>query len=278
MTTLAYVDCESTGLDPRIHQPYEVSVWREDAEAPMTLNLPHSLEYADQVALRIGGYHDRGFTPYATDGMTERRLLIGALTGVTLVGSNPAFDAAMLTRFIGAPVWHHRMIDVAQAGMWTFGWDRPKGLADVADACRDRGYDIPAPDHTAEGDVRATRAVYEALLDIRRPRATIVNHPRRLCDPAPVDQDSADAAADELQRLHSIGQTRRDLITDDDWAWFCAHPLIASGHLSSTLPPIIEWLRGNQAGDVAMCPMCEQPGAFRTRSGAIAHNNCEGER
>jgi hypothetical protein len=47
--------------------------------------------------------------------------------------------------------------------MWVFGWDRPKGLADVATACRERGYEIPEPDHTAEGDVRTTRAVYEAL-------------------------------------------------------------------------------------------------------------------
>lgn len=70
--------------------------------------------------------------------------------------------------------------------------------------------------------------------------------PRRLCDLPPEDQDSADAAADELQRLYSIGQTRRDLISDDDWAWFCAHPL--AGHtpgISKLAPAIIEWLRGN---------------------------------
>ena len=167
MTVLCFIDTETTGLDARIHQPYEVCIWREDEPNPGTLALPHSLEFADQQALRIGGYHDRQFTPYETDGATERRLLLKALTGATLVGSNPAFDAAMLTRVIGAPVWHHRLINVAEGGMWVFGWDRPKGLADVATECRDRGYDIPEPDHTAEGDVRATRAVYEALRAIR---------------------------------------------------------------------------------------------------------------
>lgn len=170
MTVLCYVDTETTGLDPRIHQPYEVCIWREDQEKPRTLQLPHSLEYADPAALQIGGYHDRGMTPheYPEKANTCRFKLIANLTGVTLVGSNPAFDAAMLTRFIGAPVWHHRMIDVSNVAMAVFDWDRPQGLATVADKCRQEGYDVPEPDHTAEGDVRTTRAVYEALREIAR--------------------------------------------------------------------------------------------------------------
>lgn len=169
MTVLCFIDTETTGLDARIHQPYEVCYWRADAPEPVTLQLPHSLEYADSTALSVGGYHARGFTPheYVEKANTARFKLVANLEGSTLVGSNPAFDAAMLTRFIGAPVWHHRMIDVAQAGMWVFGWDRPQGLATVADKCRQLGYDVPEPDHTAEGDVRTTRAAYEALRAIR---------------------------------------------------------------------------------------------------------------
>ena len=73
----------------------------------------------------------------------------------------------MLTRLIGAPVWHHRMIDVSNVAMMVFNWDRPRGLADVVQAVRAEGYEVPEPDHTAEGDVRATRAVYVALRHIR---------------------------------------------------------------------------------------------------------------
>ena len=162
MTTLCFIDTETTGLDARIHQPYEVAWWREDEDKPRTRHLPHSLDYADGMALNIGGYFARGFEPFPSAGRTVTDL-VTALRGVTLVGSNPAFDAAMLTRFIGAPVWHHRLINVAEGAMWLFDWDRPKGLADVTPALRDRGHDIPEPDHTAEADVRATRAVYEAL-------------------------------------------------------------------------------------------------------------------
>ena len=166
MTVLCFIDTETTGLDARIHQPYEVCLWREDWDQPRTLYPGHTLEFADQMALKVGRYFDRDFRPAPDNSLSTPGSLAKHLNGVTLVGSNPAFDAAMLTRVIGAPVWHHRLINVAEGGMWVFGWDRPKGLADVANECRERGYDIPEPDHTAEGDVRATRAVYEALRSI----------------------------------------------------------------------------------------------------------------
>lgn len=163
MTTLCFIDTETTGLDARIHQPYEVCIWREDAASPTTYNLPHTLEHADQQALKIGGYFVRDVRAWSDPEHYVANLVTRQLLGVTLVGSNPAFDAAMLTRFIGTPVWHHRLINVAEGAMWLFGWDRPKGLADVTAALRERGHEIPEPDHTAEGDVRTTRAVYYAL-------------------------------------------------------------------------------------------------------------------
>ena len=164
--TLCYVDTETTGLDPRIHQPYEVSFWHEVSDKPVTSWLPHDLTHADAAALKIGGYWERGADRESLQRMTPRTLA-SCLVGVTLVGSNPAFDAAMLTRFIGAPVWHHRMIDVAQAAMWVLDTGRPIGLAEVRTRLVDLGYEIPEPDHTAEGDVRTTRAAYAALRDVR---------------------------------------------------------------------------------------------------------------
>lgn len=165
---LCFIDCETTGLDPRIHQPYEVAWWREDEPDPVTLQLPHTLEHADARALEVGGYWNRGFTPhdFTAKKNTAWFKLVGALRGVTLVGANPGFDAAMLRQFIGTEVWQHRMVDVSTGAMWVFGWDRPRGLGEVAAELVGRGFDIPEPDHTAEGDVRATRAIYLALRDL----------------------------------------------------------------------------------------------------------------
>jgi DNA polymerase III epsilon subunit-like protein len=167
-STLCFIDTETTGLDPRIHQAYEVCYWHEDASEPRSFLLPHTLDHADGTALRIGGYFDRQMQPFDDPESFVRNDLIRVLRGATLVGSNPAFDAAMLTRLIGAPVWHHRMIDVSNVAMVVLNEERPLGLAACADACRERGFDIPEPEHTAESDVRATRAVFEALAAIRR--------------------------------------------------------------------------------------------------------------
>lgn len=166
MSPLCFIDTETTGLDPRIHQPYEVCIWREDEEAPVTITLPHTLEFADPQALQIGKYYELGRAPFEDGAGWVARQLLARLRGATLVGSNPAFDAAMLTRYIGAPVWHYRLINVAEGAMWKFGWERPKGLATVRDELVARGFDIPEPDHTAEGDVRTTRAVYYALREV----------------------------------------------------------------------------------------------------------------
>ena len=163
MGILCFIDTETTGLDPRIHQPYEVCIWREDWQAPNTFGLPHTLEHADPAALVIGRYWDRG-CEYRVGDHTTARVVARHLRGVTLVGSNPAFDAAMLTRVIGTPVWHHRTIDIGTVAMVKFGLDFPIGLREVFERLVDRGHDIPGPDHTAEGDVRATRAAYSALV------------------------------------------------------------------------------------------------------------------
>jgi hypothetical protein len=150
-----------------------VCIWLEDEDEPRTYYPGHTLEFADQMALKVGGYFDREFRPVPDNSLSTPGSLATHLNGVTLVGSNPAFDAAMLTRVIGAPVWHHRMIDVAQAAMWVLGWDRPKGLADVREHLNIlHGFDIPEPDHTAEGDVRTTRAAYEALRTIQAGQAS----------------------------------------------------------------------------------------------------------
>lgn len=175
MNQLCYVDTETTGLDYRVHQPYEVCTWLENEREPLTHSLPHNLDNADPVALEIGRYHERGFQPWTsiTD-ETKRRAwrcrdaLTRRLTGVTVVAANPAFDTGMLSGFLGKAPWHHRTINISDVAMTIFDWDRPKGMSEVQAAVRELGYDVPAPDHTAEGDVRALRASYEALRQIRR--------------------------------------------------------------------------------------------------------------
>ena len=181
---LGFVDTETTGLDSRIHQCYEFSWAVEepvqvghavtrpaDPARVRTIHPNHDLAHADPQALAIGRYHERGFSPRATAGVTEMwSHAVKDLRGATLVAANPAFDQEMLTRVFGYRSWHYRLINIEDLAYQEFGWATPKGQKDVALALRDLGFDIPVPDHTSAGDVRALRECYYALMTLRARR------------------------------------------------------------------------------------------------------------
>lgn len=165
---IVYVDVETTGLDPTVHQAYELA-WAVGDGDVTVWQLPHTLEHADPYALEVGGYFRRGFHPQGRAGASWRMgELARALHGVTLCGANPAFDAAFLRGAIGCAPWHHRLLDVEVMAMVVFGLDAIPSLAQVRDTLAEVGIEVPEPDHTAAGDVEATRAAHKALERLRR--------------------------------------------------------------------------------------------------------------
>ena len=172
--TFVYLDTETTSLDPDTGEIWELAYAVDDGEIVADF-LPHDLMHAQPAALRIGRYLDRvpdvirgsrsASTPFETEAMK-------AMGRATIVGANPAFDTAFLRARWGHAPWHHRILDIEAYAMPAFGWDEPRGLKDVAEACRSRtslrGRDIPEPDHTAAGDVATVRACHLALRDYYR--------------------------------------------------------------------------------------------------------------
>lgn len=159
--TLVFLDTETTGLDPALHEVWEVAVAVDDGPIVQVYQLPHSLRTADPRALALNGYWNRAEAVRATDAYDlELREL---LTGATIVGSNPAFDTAFLRARWGVAPWHHRLLAVESMAFAVLRYEVPKGLAGVASDLRDIGHEIPEPDHTAAGDVLTLRAVFRAL-------------------------------------------------------------------------------------------------------------------
>lgn len=65
MTALAFVDTETTGLDPDFHEIWEVGLIVNDEER--LWQLPVDLKRADPKALEIGRFHER----YKADALTR---------------------------------------------------------------------------------------------------------------------------------------------------------------------------------------------------------------
>lgn len=168
---IAVVDVETTGLE--LDQDiWEIAV--AIGEQPVQVSMvPHSLQNANPVALSLNGYWDR----FSWNGVNREADIKfrEMLTGKTIVGANPAFDADRLRRRWGAQVWHYRMVDIESMAAVLFDWDKPKGLAGVIEHLASFGkYNLPNPDHSAAADVVATREVYRILRTIGRERIPVV--------------------------------------------------------------------------------------------------------
>ncbi|MGV9427127.1 3'-5' exonuclease [Streptomyces sp. NPDC003656] len=187
---LAFVDTETTGLNPVFHTAWEVAVIRRDPNGRETEYLwqirPNATELlcATPEALRIGRYHERftvpdgavaadmlasgGPTPLSRDAAVYA--ITQALQDAVLVGSNPHFDAMFLYRLLGTSQvpWHYRPVDIATlaaghqavtTGVMPVVPFSSRGLS------RAVGVEPPGKDtaHTALGDARWARSVFDAV-------------------------------------------------------------------------------------------------------------------
>jgi DNA polymerase III epsilon subunit-like protein len=133
---LAFIDTETTGLDPRKHDAWEIAVILRRpgvTDLEYLLQIRTSLAQADPKALEINQYEQRfavpdgefaieisTTTPDEVTPLTEADLmhdLMAILDGAMLVGSNPAFDDRFLSKIFHeagvTPRWHYRTVDIA---------------------------------------------------------------------------------------------------------------------------------------------------------------------
>lgn len=190
MTPLAFVDTETTGLDPERHEIWEVGLIlrRESAsnevfdEEHHWMLQPNNLELADPMALSIGQFHERFDREAAAPSITAFCNEFARLTsGAHLVGAVVSFDAIRLERLLRrhgqCPSWHYHLIDVEALAV---GWlasqtthmvaahdplvKLPWNSTEISRAC---GVDPDAFDkHTAMGDAQWARAIYDRVMGV----------------------------------------------------------------------------------------------------------------
>lgn len=162
-----FVDGETTGLDRNLHEMVELA-WAVDDAPTAVAVLPHTLRNADPRALEVNRYYERNLDDVEKWDYDAEGAFMRAAAGNTLVGANVAFDAGMLAERAGYASWHYRMLDIESAAMLILGFDEVPGLRQIRDRLTELGYELPAPDHTAGGDVDTLRAVWRHLNAIAR--------------------------------------------------------------------------------------------------------------
>ena len=167
------VDTETTSLNVERAAITEVAAVDVDSGDVLCAFVPHlprkDWANADLESLAINGYLERRTYELALDvSETAHKYneLYELLHGAVLAGSNPTFDAAVLSRVFDSydwhpTPWHYRLLDISAYAAGVLGCelgDAP-GLSSVLDRL---GIVNPEP-HTARGDALATAAAFRAL-------------------------------------------------------------------------------------------------------------------
>lgn len=184
-----YVDTETTGLDPDVHEIWECALIVEGPKGPQEHHwfLPVDLGRADPFGLAVGQFYERypdkrcyPEIPGKITPLDEFAYEFSMRTrGLHMIGAVISFDDKRLEKLLRwnkqLPGWHYHIFDVEAAAV---GWCRGKGI-DLEGALKDDGSswdstklsrlvgvdpDDFLPKHTALSDARWARAMYNATV------------------------------------------------------------------------------------------------------------------
>jgi DNA polymerase III epsilon subunit-like protein len=172
MSGVAFVDTETTGLDPAYHEIWEVAAIIDDHE--WVWQLPVAEGRADPIALNVGHYHERRL---ATDQLTHPKSFAKKFAELTrgrhLVGAVVSFDAERLSRLLRrngrCPMWHYHLVDVeALAVGFLAGQGQRVARPPWSSEGLTEALGLPVPTsgerHTALGDARWAKSIYERIM------------------------------------------------------------------------------------------------------------------
>jgi DNA polymerase III epsilon subunit-like protein len=170
---VVFLDCETTGLYPALgHEPWEIAcIWQDDEKWKETLFYPEvDLSIADPNALRLTSYYSRRASEswYVESRASAAESVAEITAGKYIVGAVPSFDAGMLDPWLRRNgqclSWHYHLICCEALAAGLLGQEPPWNSDDLS---RNLGVE-PTDRHTALGDARWAKAMYEAVMAAKR--------------------------------------------------------------------------------------------------------------
>lgn len=175
--SVAFIDTETTGLDPDIHPIWEIAVIVDNVEHVWQQCLSaDALADADPYAAQLTKFDER----YDVDSaLTREESMIHfceLVGGRHLVGAVPSFDEERLRRqyvelfeFPGRFPWHYHLIDVEALAVGFLSARYPRWSPNLPWKSHDLSarFGIVTPkedEHTALGDARWAKRMYEEIV------------------------------------------------------------------------------------------------------------------
>ena len=162
--TLAFVDLETTGLDPNKHEIIEAAIILSRADGStyewQSKIKPKDIASADPVALKVNGYIPEEWdkAPLLEEVSSE---ITSLLEGTMPVAHNAHFDRSFLETHLGVDTLPHRWLDTISIAHVVMPNRDRYSLASLCDAF---GIDNSGA-HTALVDARRCLRLYESLMN-----------------------------------------------------------------------------------------------------------------
>lgn len=184
---LAFIDVETTGLNPLVHKLWSIAIITEGkefyAQFPVVLD-----EHTDLEALEVNNYvsvmANSGQSTHNNAWITHSGKVKTLLKDKTLVGAAVHFDAAFIDSYLRdawytrrqqgfravgnniippMPPWHYKLLDVCTLTMGTLGLDHIPKLSECCEL-----WNIPVDDsqkHNALYDTQLAQLVYQRCMN-----------------------------------------------------------------------------------------------------------------
>lgn len=168
---LAFIDTETTGLDPTIHEIIEYAIIKEHPDGHLeTYSIkakPNHIETADPKALDVNGYTPEAWQDALTQAEAAQK--VGALLEkCVLIGHNVPFDVGFIKETLKREGVPTQRIGTLCVDTMTLAWEHlaPIGLESMSlkGVCEFLGIDPEPAKHEALNGALKDRAVYSRLL------------------------------------------------------------------------------------------------------------------